>query len=466
MRHFRRSTSLILLALCSIIGTTAARPAPTGNAQVEQSTMPRYTLTIDVDPTARRINGDMVLLYTNRTGAALGNIVLRLYPNYPADIFGDGGNVQMDIANVRVDGQPATFGYEARRTAARIVLPVALQPGTEVRVELSWTSGIEALVRADGSFPLPSYYPMLAAWSGEWRLDVTRFPDRVFATAAIYRAAISVPAGQTVIASGSTSGTRQRAGKTVFDIVTGPIREFAFSVGRFAVARASHAGIAVNVYHKPGAGLDSAAKNVALHAAASLAVFGDRFGAYPYAELDLQLINARRGFDAGVEYPGMIFLLLNGGYTNQTRFVTAHEVAHQWWYGVVGNDIYREPFIDEGFAQWSALLVEEHYAGAAAAERVYQEQVLRLANRAKAPAGLSINAYGSWNAYYAAVYGRGARFLYTLRRELGDDAFFAGLRRYYADNTHGIGTIPKLREAMERAGGRDLGPLFKEWTGK
>ncbi|MEA2724981.1 MAG: hypothetical protein QOH59_2752, partial [Gemmatimonadales bacterium] len=169
-------------------------------------------------------------------------------------------------------------------------------------------------------------------------------------------------------------------------------------------------------------------------------------------------------FDIGAEYPGLIVMLVNGSYTNNTRFVTAHEVAHQWWYGVVGNDIYREPWIDEAFAQWSALLVEEHFAGAAAAERVYQQQVVRLAQRTKASCGLPITAYGSWNAYYAAVYGRGAQFLYMLRRELGDRAFFAGLQQYYAGNTYGIGTTAEVRAALEQSSGRDLGAMFRAWT--
>jgi aminopeptidase N len=459
---------LRLVFLLTILATLSIPARSTIHAAVpEQATRseaPRYELAIDVDTTSGRLTGQMALDYTNRTGTTLKDIVLRLYPNYPKDIFGDGGDVRMDVQNVRVDGTTVKVALEAGATAVRLPLPRSLAPGATTRVELSWSATIKPWQRSDGSFPLPSYYPALAAWTGTWRTDVTRFPDRVFATAASYRATISVPEGMNVIASGNTTGTRTSGGKTTFDITTGLIREFAFSVGRFRVEHATHAGIAVNVYHKPGDGLDASARQVALHAAASLAVFGYRFGAYPYAELDFHLVNARRGFDIGAEYPGLIVMLVNGSYTNNTRFVTAHEVAHQWWYGVVGNDIYREPWIDEAFAQWSALLVEEHFAGAAAAERVYQQQVVRLAQRTKASCGLPITAYGSWNAYYAAVYGRGAQFLYMLRRELGDRAFFAGLQQYYAGNTYGIGTTAEVRAALEQSSGRDLGAMFRAWT--
>ncbi len=434
------------------------------NAQ--DADVPHYDLAIEVDPGRGRIGGSMTLEWRNQTGTTLPDAVLRLYPNFPADVFGDGGDLRMDVFNVRANGVAVDATLEAQRTAVRIKLPNGAAPGDTISLALDWNATVKPWTDADGTLPMPSYYPMLAAWTGEWRTDVTRFADRVFARAAIYRASITVPTGLTVIASGNTTGSRNAGTKTTFDVVTGQVREFAFSVGRFASTKAAHAGITVNVYHKPGDGLDAAARQVALHAAASLLVFNEHFGAYPYSELDFHLINARRGYDIGVEYPGLIYLLINGSYTDNTRYVTAHEVGHQWWYGVVGNDIYNEPWIDEAFAQWSGVLVEEYWGGRAAGERVYQAQVVRLAQRTSLPCGLSVYQYGSWNTYYAAVYGRGAQFLNTLRREIGDEAFFAALKQYYTDNTYGIGTTAEVREAMERASGRDLGSMFRQWVGR
>jgi aminopeptidase N len=197
-----------------------------------------------------------------------------------------------------------------------------------------------------------------------------------------------------------------------------------------------------------------------------VATFDDRFGLYPYRELEFHLINAKRGYDIGVEYPGLVIILLNGRYTEDTRFVTAHETAHQWFYGVIGNDIYNEPWLDEAFAQYSGTLVEEQWAGPAAARRTYERQIVRLASRTQLPAGLSITDYGAWNTYYAAVYGRGAQFLYTLRGEIGDQAFFDGLRSYYAAHKYGVAHGADVRAAFERSSGRDLGPLFKRWIGR
>lgn len=471
MIHYRPILALLIALSMSLPTGLQAQslvshglPTRTAFAAQEAST-PRYDLQIDIDPASRRMSGHMQLTFTNRFGVTLPDAVLRLYPNFPADLFGDGGDVAMDVTNIRVDGIAVAPTVEARGTALRIALPHAAEPGATIKIEADWSASFRSWKRTDNTVPLPSYYPTLAAWTGSWRTDVTRFPDRVFAGAAVYRATIRVPAGYTVIASGSTTSSDTNDGRTTFTIETGTIREFAFSIGRFAAAHANHDGIAVNVYHQAGDGLDNAAQQIALHAAASLAVYNNRFGRYPYAELDFHLINARRGYDTGVEYPGLIYILINGHYTQDTRYVVAHETAHQWWYGIVGNDVYREPWLDEGFAQWSPLLVESFWAGPAAADRYYRSQILNPAQRTNAPAGLPTEAYGSWSGYYHGAYGRGALFLQTLRRELGDDTFFTGLRRYYNANKYGVASTEDFRSAMENASGRNLHALFKQWTG-
>lgn len=221
------------------------------------------------------------------------------------------------------------------------------------------------------------------------------------------------------------------------------------------------------MWHREGDGLDAAAKAMADHIVGSIAAFDARFGAYPFKALEFQVINnAGQGYDIGVEYPGFVIMLLNGTYTADTRYVTAHEVAHQWFYGVIGNDIYNEPWLDESFAQYAGTLVEEQWAGPAAFARTYDRHVARLAARTQLPVGLSISDYKTWNTYYAAVYGRGAQFLHTLRGEIGDEAFYDGVRQFYGDHKYGIVHSSDFKEAMERASQRDLDPLFSRWVGR
>jgi hypothetical protein len=435
-------------------------------ADAKRTDLPQYDLDLTVDPKGRRLNGTMQLSFPNTTGITLRDVVLRLYPQFPPDIFGDGGDITMEVSEIVVGGVPTKAAYEARRTALRLPLPAPIAPNEVVSLSLRYSANIVAWQKSDGTFPLPSYYPMLAAWQNGWRTDVTRFPDRVYAASALYHARITLPDGWTAITTGSTLGSTSKDGQTTFEAVSGPVREFAMSVGQFTSVRGSHDDVEIVVWHRKGDGLAGAAAEVAKHIAASLATFDARFGKYPYRAIEFHLINAKRGFDIGVEYPGLVVILLNGTYTADTRFVTAHEVAHQWFYGVLGNDIYNEPWLDESFAQYSATLVEEQWAGKAAAAKVYDRHVTRLGSRTRLPAGLTINAYGKWNTYYAAVYGRGAQFLHTVRGEIGDDAFFRGIQQYYTNHKYGVTHTNDVKDALERSSGTDLDPLFKRWLGR
>jgi len=471
---FPRLLVAVFVLMLAVLGSALAPDAQAANehaaamregfaADTENDDLARYDLDIAVDPQARRLSGTLRLRYVNLTGSELDDLVLRLYPNFPADIFGDGGDVSMSVADVTVGGSPAAATLEAQRTALRVPLGAPLADGAAVELGLSFDASFQPWVERDGTFPLPSYYPMLAAWDGGWRTDVSSFPDRVYAASALYRVRLSVPADWSAIAGGSIVESGEQNDRKVYQIVSGPIREWAFSVGRFDLARADHAGVDVAVHYRSGAGLGGAAQEMARHIAASIASFDAKFGLYPYRELEFHLINARRGFDAGSEYPGLVYILLNGRYTEETRYVTAHEVAHQWFYGVIGNDIFEQPWLDEAFAQYSGILVEEDWAGAEAFQRNYSHHVERLASRTRLPAGLGIRQYGNWNTYYAAVYGRGAQFLHTLRREIGDAAFFGGLQSYYRENRYGFGSSDAVQHAWEQASGRELDELFRAW---
>jgi aminopeptidase N len=267
-----------------------------------------------------------------------------------------------------------------------------------------------------------------------------------------------------VATSGSTIARAERAGRDVYQVVAGPVREFALTVGDLVAQQAAAGDVAVNVYTARGSRFDAAA--VAQVATGALANFDRRFGPYPYRELDIHLLEGQ--YDGGDEYPGLILLYSNGPVDAGIRYVTAHEVAHQWWYGTVGNDIYRQPWLDEALAQYGGIVYDEDVAGAEVAAADWEREVARRARAAvpdgDLPVGLAIDQYPNFNVYYRTVYGKGAVFLRTLREEIGDEAFFAGLRDYYTRHRYGVATTGDLQQAFERASGRDLGALFRRWV--
>ncbi|HEU4323067.1 MAG TPA: M1 family metallopeptidase [Roseiflexaceae bacterium] len=442
---------------------TALRPAFAGDIAANPD-MPRYDLRLALDPAGRTLSGEVQIRYTNRSGAPLEQIALRLYPNFPRDAFGQGGNVRMRLTAAAVDGQAVEPQLAARNTAALLPLPEPLAPGNRVTLSVGFTATVRPA--GDRAWQLIAYYPMLAVHdSSGWRLDVTTFADKVYIESAIYRATISAPSSMQVLASGSTVATRATPGGTTeWEIVAGPVRDFAFVAGNLVPARATAGEVAVNVWTARGSRLDSG--QIARVAARALEGFERRFGPYPYRELDIHLLPGQ--FDGGDEHSGLILLTSDRAVDDGTRYVAAHEVAHQWWYAAVGNDIYHQPWLDEALAQYSGIIYAEDSAGSATARTDWEREVLRRYRGAVAdgdrPIGLGVADYGSFNVYYRTVYGKGPVFLQRLRAELGDEAFFGALQRYYADHRYGIGTTDAIKRAFEQASGRDLTDWFKQWV--
>jgi aminopeptidase N len=143
----------------------------------------------------------------------------------------------------------------------------------------------------------------------------------------------------------------------------------------------------------------------------------------------------------------------------------AHEVAHQWFYAVVGNDQLDEPWLDESLAQYATFLyfADEGDPGEAEGFRDSFEQRWQAVEGEAIPIGLPVAAYDG-PEYSAIVYGRGPLFFETLAQEMGQETFSAFLRDYYRTLTWDIATPERLQALAEEHCGCDLDALFAEWV--
>jgi aminopeptidase N len=143
-------------------------------------------------------------------------------------------------------------------------------------------------------------------------------------------------------------------------------------------------------------------------------------------------------------------------------------VAHQWWYGVVGNDQYVHAFLDEAMANASSVLYfRERYGEAAYAQQVDINLKLpyfaMLFTQGDQIVDYPTDAFPDMNTYAATVYGKGALGFDALRQTIGDAAFFAGLQRYYVAQRFTIATPDDMLAAFEAASGKDLTAFWHHW---
>jgi len=154
-------------------------------------------------------------------------------------------------------------------------------------------------------------------------------------------------------------------------------------------------------------------------------------------------------------------------FTGFNDFFLAHELAHQWWGQAVAGRNYHEQWLSEGFAQYFAALYAQHQRG----DELFASVVKQLRHWAmdqskQGPVYLGYRLGHIRNesrVFRALVYNKGAAVLHMLRRLMGDEKFFAGLRRFYAGSRFRKVGTEDLRAAMEAESGRSLERFFDQW---
>jgi hypothetical protein len=154
-------------------------------------------------------------------------------------------------------------------------------------------------------------------------------------------------------------------------------------------------------------------------------------------------------------------------FTDYPEFFLAHELAHQWWGQAIGWRNYHEQWLSEGFAQYFAGL----YAGHSRGDRAlgaFLRQLRRwsLDESDQGPIYLGYrlgHVKGQGRVFRALVYNKAAAVLHMLRRFVGDDAFWRGMRRFYTQSQFRKVGTEDFRAAMEAESGRSLERFFERW---
>jgi hypothetical protein len=466
-----------------VIEATAVSPNPTPDRSpfhpnlttAEQAnlddltTAPTYEMSLTIEPDLGTLTGRQTIHYTNNSDEPLADFYLHLLPNLL------GGAIAVD--NVRVNGRFLTPLYEAlNNSMMRLPLRDPLPPGAQALIEMDFVTAVPqelgpnygVFAQSGGVMALAHFFPLLSVYDATgWNTEAAvPYGDPTYAEAAFYLVEVVAPSDQVVVGSGVTLEQSDDGQTQQHILAAGPARDFYLALSPDYEKQTLTVGeITINSYAPPE--LAAGAAQALEVAASALQFFGEQFGPYPYTELD---IVATPTLALGIEYPGVIAITQREYNTgdplrNYLETTVVHEVAHQWFYNLVGNDQLDEPWLDEALAQYATWLYLVDQYGEEEA-RFYRESWngrWQQSSSAPTPIGLPVSAYEG-AAYSAIIYGRGPLFLLTLSDEMGQAVFADFLQQYTAQHAWGIATTESFRQTAESTCQCDLAPLFQEWV--
>ncbi|MFH7597409.1 M1 family aminopeptidase [Streptomyces racemochromogenes] len=419
------------------LDTSGGTVPPTDSTRTPAA--PSYTVDLSSDANGFVWTGHETASFTNASATPLSEVYLRLWDNY------HGTCQAMPIAVTHVTGGTAG-ALSVACTALKIDLPAPLTQGQSATIgfDLSITvpSGADRFGH-DGAFSnIGNALPVLAVRDGAgWHLDpYTNNGESFYSLASDFNVTLDHPSGLLVPATGTSADTPGTSGRTVTRATASKVRDFAWGAGPFAkISGTSAAGTPINIYSVSGISA-SDAQSMLTTAKNAVDAHAARFGAYPYGELDAVIDN--NYWFGGMEYPGFVLDLVS------TTALT-HEIGHQWFYGIVGDDEYTSPWLDEAFTDYATDLALgktgtncwNSVSWASSGEKITNSMAYWDANSSR---------------YSTVVYGYGKCALHDLRRQLGDSAMAKLLKDYAAAHWYGVSTTAEFKAAAQAASATDL----------
>jgi aminopeptidase N len=432
-----------------------------------------YHISLEIPDDFLVLSGHQDVRYTNQESEPLNEVYFRLFPNV------SGG--ALTVSEVRVNGENVEPAYEARDSSLRVPLPTALQPGGQVVIQMDFEVQVTREMAGnyglfgyfDEVLVLDEFYPAIPAYDDDGWYAYAPAPngDLSYFDASFYLVRVTAPANLIIVAPGIEVDREQDGNRQIVTIAAGPARDFYLAASEHYVVVSETVGeTTVNSY--AFAEWENGAELALEITARALSIFSERFGAYPYTEFDVASTPMQA---LGIEYPGMTGITLNVYDLNaevsglpapvMMESVVAHEVGHQWFYNVVGNDQMGEPWMDEAIVQYIIGLYYVDAYGESVAQSYRDSWGYRWnrVERAEIPIGLPAGDYEG-SEYGAIVYGRGPLFVQALAKEMGQETFDAFLRDYYETHKWGIGTGDAFRQLAEQHCQCDLTDLFETWV--
>lgn len=480
---------LVLILVANLIGCTK-KTNPTlvtdDYKKVDLYKVNNYEIQVDFAPSTKSYFANQSTTYINTTGKSLDKIYFHLYPRAyssldTAPILFESKKLQenyvlgsMEIEKIEINKKEVTYEIGGTTDSIlRIFLEESLKPNEKINIYMEYRvklpENIDRFGYGKEIFNFGNWYPILAVYDEKgWNLDpYYSLGDPFYSDIANYQVTITTDKDMVIATSGNILYEKTRKDKKVYKIEGKLLRDFAWVASpNFKIREIKAGDTIVKLYYlDEGTGLEDFALEVGRD---SIEIFNKIFGKYPYGQYSIVMTE----FPTGMEYPSLVFIgrdYFRDEYKNSLETVIVHETAHQWWYGIVGNDQIDEAWLDESLATYSEVIYMTEKYGEEIGKNYYSysveisydfgKEIIENDTRVVKP----LNEFKGWDDYGLLVYTRGAVFLEEIKREFGQDSLYNILSTYYDLYKFNIATTEDFIKVCETITNRPFETRANRW---
>ncbi|MCL1944788.1 MAG: M1 family metallopeptidase [Firmicutes bacterium] len=447
------------------------------------ATLPQYTIRATLQGDSIVANQTVQLV--NNTQESLDYVLFNLYPNayrlgakYPAIASNEIANAwidgesygSIDIESVRVNNTQVAHTIQGIDNNI-LSVPTTLQPNDVVLIDIDFVLHLPKIRFRMGitnnTINLGQWYPSLVVvQDGKYLNDPYYFVGDPFVNQmANFQVLITTELGYDMVSSGDYKSNVNLDNTKTFESNANNIREFAIVLSKSFQKKFENVGKTKLVYAYYNDKNANASFEIAKKA---LIFFNNKFGKYPYSQLSV----AQTGFVyGGMEYSSLAMI---SDTLRQDRYNEAivHEIAHQWWYNIVGNNQVEHAWLDESMAEYSTTVFYEYHPeyGINRRDKIGRSITTLsifgdMYGNTKKPTIMekSLDKFDSNLEYVAMVYAKGNIMMDCLRDLLGDKIFFESINDYFQSNAYSIASPDDFVKAFKRHSNQDIKLWIDKW---
>lgn len=431
------------------------------------------------------------VIYTNRHETPLDNVCFNIYSRgfredaeikpytlqnegkvFPNGIsYGDG-----QITGVKVNGEKKKFTFVGEADAGiSIKFDKPLDHGDKAEIEIDMTVTLanctHRLGYMNGSVNLGNAFPLLAVYeNGEYQVyPYYSTGDPFYSEMANFTVNFSYPSEYNLVSTGEILSQNMTGSVKNAKIDAKAVRDFAITLTKNAKTVSKTVG-QTKISYTGYEGDEDLDENLAT-AIKAYNYYSKVFGAYPYTTLSVVKTPFVHG---GMEYPNMVTIADSIVTGFEKARVIAHEIAHQWWYGMVGNDEVKQAWLDEALAEYSSILFfeahgeygvsyEELISEAFSIYTLYADIVKASDKNINTEMILPVYEYTNEYEYSYMIYVKGSLMFDSIRNAIGKEKLMKCFKEYFRDYKYKISKTDALIASFAKTSRRNIEGVFDSY---